>query len=257
VLTGKSPKWGGSLIRPEATGYGAVYFAQEMLKHKGDDLKGKRCVVSGAGNVAQYATEKILDLGGIPITMSDSAGYIVEPEGFTREQLAALMHLKNVKRGRVSEYLETSSTAKYHAGKRPWAEPCDCAFPSATQNEIDVADAEALVAGGCKLVSEGANMPSTPGAIGVYFEKGIFYGPGKAANAGGVAVSGLEMAQDSSRIQWSREEVDAKLHSIMKEIFRQCVEAAEKVGKPDNLQVGANVAGFLKVADSMIEQGCV
>jgi len=256
VLTGKNLKWGGSLIRPEATGYGAVYFAEEMLKTKGDSMKGKICAVSGSGNVAQYTVEKINDLGGKAVTLSDSDGSIYDKDGITAEKLAFVMELKNVKRGRIKEYADKFK-CEYIPGKRPWGIKCDCAFPSATQNEIDVADAKELMGNGCKLVSEGANMPSTPEAIEVYQANKILYGPGKAANAGGVATSGLEMSQNSLRLSWTREEVDERLHNIMKAIHKQCTDAANEYGQPGNYVMGANIAGFVKVADSMIEQGVV
>ncbi|KAJ2157245.1 hypothetical protein GGF46_004637 [Coemansia sp. RSA 552] len=257
VLTGKDLRWGGSLIRPEATGYGCVYFAQNYLAHKGDSLKGKRCIVSGSGNVAQYTAEKLLQLGAVPITFSDSNGYVLEPNGFTQEQIDHVMELKNVKRVRISEYCAFSQTAQYFQGKKPWEVPGDLAFPSATQNEIDEADADTLVANGVKGVFEGANMPSTNEAIEIYKRAAVMFGPAKAANAGGVAVSGLEMAQNSQRLQWTREEVDAHLERIMKDIFDNSLAAAQAYGLKDDIQAGANIAGFLKVADSMIHQGCV
>ncbi|KAJ2779428.1 hypothetical protein H4R18_004016 [Coemansia javaensis] len=257
VLTGKDLRWGGSLIRPEATGYGCVYFAQNYLAHKGESLKGKRCVISGSGNVAQYTAEKLLQLGAVPITFSDSNGYILEPNGFTQAQIEHVMELKNVKRVRVSEYCAFSETAQYFPGKRPWEVPADLAFPSATQNEIDQDDAEALVANGVRGVFEGANMPSTNEAIEVYKKAGVMFGPAKAANAGGVAVSGLEMAQNSQRLQWTREEVDGQLERIMKDIFDNSLAAAQKYGLKDDIQAGANIAGFLKVAEAMVHQGCV
>ncbi|KAL0244597.1 hypothetical protein GEMRC1_008679 [Eukaryota sp. GEM-RC1] len=262
VLTGKGYEYGGSLIRPEATGYGAVYFADNMLKEHGLEIKGKRCVVSGAGNVAQFATEKLLDLGAIPITLSDSSGYIYEPEGITREKLAILMKLKNVDRARLSEYPKYSSTAKYFAGKRPWEVPCELAFPCATQNEISAEDATLLLKNGCFLVSEGANMPSVPAAIHQYVAaKGpngipFLYGPGKAANAGGVSVSGLEMTQNSMRLRWTREEVDEKLKQIMKNIFETARDTAADLNKPHDYMLGANCAGFMKVAAAMQKFGC-
>lgn len=256
VLTGKNLKWGGSLIRPEATGYGCVYFAEEMLKTKNDSIKGKTCLVSGSGNVAQYTVEKINQLGGKAVTLSDSDGTIYDKDGITAEKLAFVMELKNVKRGRIKEYADKYK-CEYFAGKRPWGIKADCAFPSATQNEVDVNDAKALIANGCKLVSEGANMPSTPEAIEVYLSNKILYGPGKAANAGGVATSGLEMSQNSLRLSWTREEVDLRLHNIMKAIHKQCIDASTQYGQPGNYVMGANIAGFVKVADSMIEQGAV
>jgi glutamate dehydrogenase (NADP+) len=258
VLTGKNTRWGGSLIRPEATGYGAVYFAQNWCEDNKVNLKGARCLVSGSGNVAQYTIEKLLHLGAIPITVSDSTGYVLEPNGFTQEKLEKIKHLKNVKRGRISEYCKESSTAKFVAGKKPWeVKDVLIAFPSATQNEIDVNDAKQLIASGVKLVVEGANMPSTKEAIQVYESSGIVLCPGKAANAGGVAVSGLEMTQNSTRLAWTREEVDNRLKDIMKNIYQASKQAAVQYGASGNIQDGANIAGFLKVADSVVEQGCV
>jgi glutamate dehydrogenase (NADP+) len=256
VLTGKAIKWGGSLIRPEATGYGAVYFAEEMLKTRGESIKGKVCTVSGSGNVAQYTVEKLLQLGAKPVTLSDSAGAIYDKNGITEEKLAWLMDLKNVRRGRIREYAEKFS-AKYLDGQRPWGIPCDCAFPSATQNEITGEDARTLLDNGCCVISEGANMPSTPSAIEQFLEKKILYGPGKAANAGGVSVSGLEMCQNSMRLSWTREEVDQRLRNIMIDIHKACFETAEEYGQPGNLVMGANIAGFVKVADAMLDQGLV
>ncbi len=255
VLTGKSRNWGGSLIRPEATGYGQVYFAQYMLETKGDSLEGKVCTVSGSGNVAQYATEKAIQMGAKVVTLSDSGGTIHDPDGIDREKLDYVMELKNVKRGRIKEYADKFKV-EYLEGKRPWNIKCDVALPSATQNEIDGKDAKALMDNGCICVSEGANMPSTPEAIDVYLEAKILYGPGKAANAGGVATSGLEMSQNSLRLSWTREEVDEKLKGIMKAIHEQCVEYG-KEGDYVNYVNGANIAGFIKVANSMIEQGVV
>ncbi|MEE4114888.1 MAG: NADP-specific glutamate dehydrogenase [Marinilabiliaceae bacterium] len=256
VLTGKGREWGGSLIRPEATGYGATYFAQSMLGTRGDSLKGKIVVVSGSGNVAQYATEKVTELGGKVVTLSDSAGYIYDPAGIDSEKLAYVMELKNVKRGRIKEYAEKYGV-QYFDGKRPWEVKCDVAMPNATENEINEQDAKTLIANGCVCVSEGANMPSTPEAINVYLDKKILYGPGKAANAGGVAVSGLEMTQNSMRLNWTREEVDNHLQRIMSDIHSTC----EKYGKESdgfiNYVKGANIGGFLKVADSMLAQGVV
>jgi glutamate dehydrogenase/leucine dehydrogenase len=256
VLTGKGREWGGSLIRPEATGYGQVYFAQEMLKTRGDSMKGKICTVSGSGNVAQYATEKATELGGKVVTMSDSAGFIYDPDGITAEKLAYVMDLKNVKRGRIKEYAEKYG-CEYYEGKRPWGIKCDVALPSATQNEIDEEDAKTLIANGCFLVSEGANMPSTPEAVEVYQNARIMYGPGKAANAGGVSVSGLEMSQNSLRLSWTREEVDAKLQQIMKDIHATCVKYGPKDGDYIDYVTGANIGGFVKIADSMMAQGYV
>ncbi len=256
VLTGKKLKWGGSLIRPEATGYGTVYFAEEMLKTRSQSMKGKTVTVSGSGNVAQYATEKCLDLGGKPVTLSDSNGTIYDPAGIDREKLAWVIDLKEVKRGRISEYAKKFPKTEYFEGKRPWHVKCDVALPCATQNEVDGNDAKTLVKNGCICVSEGANMPSTPDAIEVYLGAKILYGPGKAANAGGVSTSGLEMSQNSLRLSWSREEVDQRLHGIMKAIHAQCVEYGTE-GSFINYVNGANVAGFIKVADSMIDQGVV
>jgi glutamate dehydrogenase/leucine dehydrogenase len=255
VLTGKGRNWGGSLIRPEATGYGQVYFAQYMLETKGDSLEGKICTVSGSGNVAQFATEKCLDMGAKVVTLSDSGGTVYDPDGIDRDKLAYVMELKNVKRGRIKEYADKYKV-EYLEGKRPWNVKCDVALPSATQNEIDGGDAKALVDNGCICVSEGANMPSTPEAIEVYMKAKILYGLGKAANAGGVATSGLEMSQNSLRLSWTREEVDEKLKGIMKAIHEQCVENG-KEGDYINYVNGANIAGFIKVADSMIDHGVV
>jgi len=255
ILTGKGLNWGGSLIRPEATGYGCVYFAQEMLKTKGDSLKGKICAVSGSGNVAQYTVEKLLQLGAKAVTLSDSAGYIYDPDGISEQKLQFVMDLKNVKRGRIKEYADKYN-CKYYEGKKPWDVKCDAAFPSATQNEINDADAKKLVKNGCILVAEGANMPSTPEAVEVFQAAKIFYAPGKASNAGGVATSGLEMSQNSQRFNWSREEVDEKLHQIMINIHSSCVKYG-KEGKYINYVKGANIAGFVKVADAMLDQGLV
>ncbi len=256
VLTGKGREWGGSLIRPEATGYGQVYFAEEMLKTRGDSLKGKVCTVSGSGNVAQYATEKATEFGAKVVTMSDSAGFIYDPDGIDAEKLAYVMHLKNVKRGRIKEYADKYGV-EYFEGKRPWGIKCDVALPSATQNEIDVDDAKALMNNGCFVVSEGANMPSTPAAIAVYTENRILYGLGKAANAGGVATSGLEMSQNSLRLSWTREEVEGRLHQIMKDIHETCRKyGTEEDGYIDYVK-GANIGGFVKVADAMLAQGVV
>jgi glutamate dehydrogenase (NADP+) len=256
VLTGKSLNWGGSLIRPEATGYGAVYFAREMLGTVGDTLKGKRCVISGSGNVAQYTAQKLLDLGAVPLSFSDSDGTIFDAKGITAEKLDYVMHLKNVRRGRIREYADKFG-AEFRADARPWSIPCDCAFPSATQNELDGADAKTLLANGCRVISEGANMPSTPEAVDLFLGAKILYGPGKAANAGGVATSGLEMSQNSMRLSWSREEVDGRLNEIMVNIHANCVKTAEKFGLPGNYVAGANIAGFTKVADAMLDQGVV
>ncbi len=256
VLTGKSLNWGGSLIRPEATGYGAVYFAQEMLGTRDRSLQGLRCAISGSGNVAQYTAEKLLDLGATPVSFSDSHGTVYDKDGVTHEKLDFVMRLKNVKRGRIREYAEKFG-AEFHEGKTPWFIPCDAAFPSATENELDEESAKTLLKNGCVVVSEGANMPSTPEAVGVFLKSQILYGPGKAANAGGVATSGLEMSQNSMRLRWSREEVDGRLHEIMKNIHAACVETAARFGVPGNYVAGANIAGFTKVADSMLDQGVV
>ncbi|HSM61298.1 MAG TPA: NADP-specific glutamate dehydrogenase [Longimicrobiales bacterium] len=265
VLTGKGLGWGGSLIRPEATGYGAVYFAQEMLATRGETLEGKRCLVSGSGNVAQYTVEKLLDLGAKPVTLSDSNGYVYDEAGIDRDKLKFVMDLKNVRRGRIKEYADAYPSAVFTPlemepvrGTDPiWRHEADCAFPSATQNEITVGDAQNLVRGGVYVVSEGANMPTVPEGVEVFLDAGILYGPGKAANAGGVATSGLEMSQNSMRMGWSREEVDSKLHTIMKNIHARCVAVAEEFGTPGNYVNGANIAGFLKVADAMLDQGVV
>jgi len=254
VLTGKGLKWGGSLIRPEATGYGNVYFAQEMLKTRGEDFKGKVCAVSGSGNVAQYTVEKLNQLGAKVVTLSDSNGTIFDPAGISAEKLAFVMELKNVKRGRIKDYADKFG-AQYLDGQRPWGVQCDCAFPSATQNEVTGEEAKTLLKNGCKLVSEGANMPSTPEAIDAYLGAKILYGPGKAANAGGVATSGLEMSQNSMRLGWSREEVDQRLHGIMVNIHNNCATTAKEYGAAGNYVLGANIAGFTKVADAMIDQG--
>ncbi|MCK4642254.1 NADP-specific glutamate dehydrogenase [bacterium] len=255
VLTGKGREWGGSLIRPEATGYGTIYFAENMLNRVGDSLKGKACVVSGSGNVAQFAVEKINHLGGKAVTLSDSGGFIHDPNGITPEKLAYVMELKNVKRGRIKEYAEKYGV-EYFEGKKPWGIKCDAAFPCATQNEISLEDATKLVNNGCKLVSEGANMPTVNDGVQVFLDKKIFYGPGKAANAGGVSVSGLEMSQNSLRFNWTREEVDEKLQGIMKAIHEQCVKYGTE-GDYVNYVKGANLAGFVKVADAMLAHGIV
>jgi len=257
VLTGKALGWGGSLIRPEATGYGSVYFAQEMLATKGESIEGKVCLVSGSGNVAQYTVEKLFQLGAKPVSMSDSNGTIYDPDGIDEEKLKFVFELKNVCRGRISEYQAKFPSSKYMAGQRPWQIPCDCAFPSATQNEINGADAAELLKNGCKLVSEGANMPSDLDAVNIFLEKKILYGPGKAANAGGVSTSGLEMSQNAQFLSWPREEVDAKLKTIMTNIHRNAYTTAEEYGYSGNYVVGANIAGFLKVANAMIDQGVV
>ena len=262
VLTGKALNWGGSLIRPEATGYGTVYFAQNMLATRNDDLAGKVCVVSGSGNVAQYLVQKLNQLGAKVVTMSDSNGYIYDPEGIDAEKLAWVMELKNVRRGRIKEYADTFKSAQYFAGQRPWSVPCDCAFPCATQNEINGAEAATLIKNGCMLVAEGANMPTDLEGINNYLAAKILYGPAKAANAGGVATSGLEMSQNSMRLSWSSEEVDAKLFNIMKNIHENAYNHAREYASDctdtfTNYVAGANIAGFVKVADSMIAQGLV
>jgi glutamate dehydrogenase/leucine dehydrogenase len=255
VLTGKALNWGGSLIRPEATGYGTVYFAQEMLKTRGDSFEGKNVAVSGSGNVAQYATEKVNELGGKVVTLSDSSGSIYDPEGVDNDKLKWVMELKEVRRGRIKEYADEFG-CEYWEGERPWKAKVDVALPSATQNEVNADEAKILVDNGCICVAEGANMPSEPGAIDVYLENKILFGPGKAANAGGVAVSGLEMSQNSMRLSWTREEVDQKLHGIMKAIHEQCVTYGTN-GDFINYVKGANIGGFIKVADSMLDQGVV
>ena len=263
VLTGKGLSWGGSLIRPEATGYGCVYFADEMLKSQGQSLQGKTCLVSGSGNVSQYTVEKLLDLGAKPITLTDSDGMVHDPDGINREKLAWVMDLKNVRRGRIRDYTEKWKGSKYvpvdlKLGYNPvWDVPANCAFPSATQNEINAKDASNLIKNGVTLVAEGANMPSTLEAIQIYLDAGILYGPAKAANAGGVATSGLEMSQNSMRLSWTREEVDDRLHKIMIAIHSTCFETAETYGTPGNLLNGANIGGFLKVANAMMDQGLV
>jgi len=263
VLTGKGLSWGGSLIRPEATGYGCVYFAAEMLKSRKDSLEGKLCLVSGSGNVSQYTVEKLLDFGAKPITLSDSDGAIYDPDGINREKLAWVMELKNVYRGRIRKYADHFKKAIFMptdvlVDHNPlWNIKADCAFPSATQNEINAKDAANLIMNGVKLVAEGANMPSTLDATKMFLDAKILYGPAKAANAGGVATSGLEMAQDSMRMTWSRDEVDNRLHQIMIAIHRNCYETAETYGTPGNLVNGANIAGFLKVGNAMLDQGLV
>jgi glutamate dehydrogenase (NADP+) len=263
VLTGKGLNWGGSLIRPEATGYGCVYFAEEMLKSREDSLDGKLCLVSGSGNVSQYTIEKLLDFGAKPVTVSDSNGVIYDPDGIDREKLAYVLELKNVKRGRIRDYADRYKKAIFmptdvKLEHNPlWNIKADCAFPSATQNEITAKDAANMIKNGIKVVAEGANMPSTLEATKLFLEAKILYGPAKAANAGGVATSGLEMSQNSARISWTREEVDDKLHKIMIAIHRNCYDTAEKYGTPGNLVNGANIAGFLKVADAMLDQGLV
>ena len=255
ILTGKARNWGGSLIRPEATGYGCVYFAQEMLKTKKESFKDKICTVSGSGNVAQYTVEKINELGGTVVTLSDSSGMIYDPNGIDEKKLSYVMELKNIKRGRIKEYAEKYG-CEYSAGKRPWNVKCDMAFPSATQNEISKEEAQTLVDNGCICVSEGANMPTVPEGVEIFLNAEILYGPGKAANAGGVATSGLEMSQNSMRMSWSREEVDQKLHNIMRSIHESCVKYG-KEGNYVNYVNGANIAGFVKIADSMLDQGLI
>ena len=256
VLTGKGRSWGGSLIRPEATGYGLVYFTQEMLATRSDSLSGKRVLISGSGNVAQYAAEKVLEFGGTVLTFSDSNGTIVDEEGIDKDKLAWIMDLKNNRRGRIKEYVDKYPAATFLEGSRPWTVKCDVALPCATENEVDGDDAKALIDNGCFCLAEGANMPSDPDAINRYLEAGILYGPGKAANAGGVAVSGLEMTQNSMRLSWTRAEVDERLQMIMHEIHRTCVKYG-KDGDFINYLDGANVAGFIKVADAMLDQGVV
>ena len=263
VLTGKGVDWGGSLIRPEATGYGAVYFAQEMLLTRDDALEGKVCLVSGSGNVAQYTVEKLLQMGAKPVTVSDSGGIVYDPDGIDFEKLNWVMELKNVERGRIKEYVEKYPRAEFmpHDPKADhcplWAVEADCAFPSATQNEINAKDAANLLNGGVFVVAEGANMPTVPEGVEQFVDAGILYGPGKAANAGGVAVSGLEMSQDALRTTWTREEVDHRLKDIMKAIHKQCRDTATEYGVPGNYVHGANIAGFMKVADAMLDQGLV
>jgi glutamate dehydrogenase (NADP+) len=257
VLTGKGITWGGSLIRPEATGYGTVYFAQDMLASVNDGIKGKKVVISGSGNVAQYAAEKILHFGGKVLTMSDSSGYIYDSSGITEEKLKFIMYLKNIQRGRISEYVKKYPKAVFKKGKTPWTVPCDMALPCATQNELNEGDAKKLVANGCKCVSEGANMPSTKEAVEFFIKSKILYAPGKASNAGGVATSGLEMTQNSLRYNWSREEVDEKLREIMLSIHNSCIEHGKQKNGYVNYVKGANIAGFVKVADAMIAQGVI
>ncbi|MBO4731669.1 MAG: NADP-specific glutamate dehydrogenase [Spirochaetaceae bacterium] len=257
VLTGKGLSFGGSLIRTEATGYGLIYFAENMLAKVGDNFKGKVCVISGSGNVAQYACQKLIQLGAKPVTLSDSNGFIYDPDGITQEKLDWVKELKGVRRGRISEYVKQFPKAQYTANARPWGTKCDCAFPCATQNELNGEDAKKLIANGCKLVAEGANMPSDLDAVNVFLSAKILYAPGKASNAGGVATSGLEMSQNSERLSWSAEEVDEKLKGIMKNIHDSAYAAAEKFGMKGNYVAGANIAGFLKVANAMIAQGLV
>jgi len=257
VLTGKGASWGGSLIRPEATGYGDVYFAQNMLKTKGDSFSGKTVVVSGSGNVAQYATEKATEFGAKVVTMSDSSGYIYDADGIDAEKLALVMEIKNVRRGRINEYVEKYPNAKFFAGERPWGIKCDIALPCATQNELNGEEAKTLLANGCICVAEGANMPSTPEAVEVFQKTKILFAPGKASNAGGVATSGLEMSQNSLRYNWTREEVDAKLHQIMNDMHASCVAYGTQADGYVDYVKGANIAGFVKVADAMLDQGVV
>lgn len=257
VLTGKGIKWGGSLIRPEATGYGLLYYVNEMLQENGKSIEGKTVTISGSGNVAQYACEKAVQLGAKVVSLSDSDGTIYEPSGIDEKKLAFVMELKNVKRGRIKEYVKKYPSAKYYEGKTPWGIKCDIALPCATQNEIDGEDAKMLVRNGCFAVGEGANMPSTLEAIELFLKNKILFAPAKAANAGGVATSGLEMSQNSMRLSWSREEVDSKLHDIMVNIFKSCSSAAEEYGVPGNYLAGANISGFVKVADAMMEQGII
>lgn len=257
VLTGKGRSWGGSLIRPEATGYGTVYFAQSMLQTQGSDFSGKKVVISGSGNVAQYAAEKAIQLGATVLTLSDSKGFIHDPEGIDIEKLAFVMDLKNNQRARISEYIKTYPKATYHEGETPWGVACDIVLPCATQNELDGADAEKLIANGCVCVAEGANMPSTPEAIHAFHEAKILFAPGKASNAGGVATSGLEMSQNSLRISWTREEVDERLKGIMSDIHDSCIAFGKEADGYCNYVKGANIAGFVKVADAMLAQGVI
>jgi glutamate dehydrogenase (NADP+) len=254
VLTGKGMNYGGSLVRPEATGYGTVYFVNEILKAKGESFKGKVVSISGSGNVSQYAVQKVNELGGKVVTLSDSAGYIYDKDGIDEDKWKFVMELKNVKRGRIKEYADKYNV-EYHAGKRPWEKKADIALPCATQNELNGEEAKMLIANGVMAVGEGANMPSTPEAVDAFLEAGVGFGPAKAANAGGVATSGLEMSQNSLRLAWSFEETDKRLHDIMVNIFNNASKAADKFGMPGNLVAGANIAGFMKVADAMIDQG--
>jgi len=255
VLTGKGLNWGGSLIRPEATGYGCVYFAEEMLKHVGDSFNGKTVAVSGSGNVAQFATQKATELGAKVVTLSDSSGSIHDENGIDADKLAWVMDLKNNRRGRIKEYADEFG-ATYLESEQPWSVSCDIALPCATQNEINGDNAKTMISNGCKVVSEGANMPTDPDAVNIFLDAGILFGPGKAANAGGVATSGLEMSQNSMRLNWSREEVDSKLHTIMKNIHEACVTHGTENGSVNYVK-GANIAGFIKIADSMLDQGVV
>ncbi len=257
VLTGKGVNWGGSLIRPEATGYGCVYFVHEMLKTRGEEFGGKICTVSGSGNVAQYTTEKLLELGAKVVTLSDSSGFIHKPDGLTLKDLQFVIELKTVKRGRIGECVKALKGCKYFEGKRPWGIPCDIAFPSATQNEIDEKDAKTLVKNGCFAIGEGANMPTVPDGVKVFQKARILYAPGKAANAGGVSTSGLEMSQNSIRTAWTREEVDQKLRQIKVNIHESCVRYGKQKDGYINYVDGANIAGFVKVADAMLDQGVV
>ena len=257
VLTGKGQSWGGSLIRPEATGYGNVYFADNMLKRKNDSFKGKKVVISGAGNVAQYAAEKAIELGATILTLSDSGGYIFDEDGIDTEKLAHVMYIKNIKRGRISEYVDKYPNAKFVKGERPWSVKCDIALPCATQNELNGEEAKTLIENGCMCVSEGANMPSTPDAVHEFTKAKILFAPGKASNAGGVATSGLEMSQNSLRISWSREEVDSRLKDIMEDIHDSCVQYGEQEDGSIDYITGANIAGFVKVADAMLAQGVI
>ncbi|MHA7863237.1 NADP-specific glutamate dehydrogenase [Flagellimonas marinaquae] len=257
VLTGKGLSWGGSLIRPEATGYGTVYFADSMLKTKNETFEGKKVVISGSGNVAQYAAEKVLHLGGTVLTLSDSGGYIYDKDGIDEEKLAFVMDLKNNKRGRISEYVDKYPSAEFHKGETPWKVACDIALPCATQNELDGDDAKTLIKNGCIAVAEGANMPSTPEAIHAFHDAEILFAPGKASNAGGVATSGLEMSQNSLRISWTREEVDKRLKGIMSDIHDACVQYGQEENGYCNYVKGANIAGFVKVADAMLAQGVI
>jgi glutamate dehydrogenase (NADP+) len=256
VLTGKGPEWGGSLIRPEATGYGVVYFVEEMLKLRGDSLKGKNVIISGSGNVAQYTVEKCISVGAKVLTISDSEGYVYDPAGIDKAKLAFIMDLKNNRRGRIKEYADRYN-CEFFPGQKPWGVKCDIAFPNATQNELDEADALLLTQNGCFCVAEGANMPSTPAAIHVFEKAKILYAPGKAANAGGVAVSGLEMSQNSLRYSWKREKIDDKLKLIIEQIHLACVKYGKEKDGYINYGKGANIAGFVKVADAMIAQGVV
>ena len=257
TLTGKGQNWGGSLLRPEATGYGLCYFTQEMLASRGESFEGKTVCISGAGNVAQYAAQKAMRLGAKVVTLSDSDGFIYDPDGLDEEKMEYVFFLKNVLRGRIKEYVEKYPRAEYHAGKRPWSVKCDIALPCATQNEVNGDEAKELVANGCFCVAEGANMPSTPEAIAVFQGAGLLYSPGKASNAGGVATSGLEMTQNSIRQKWTAEEVDAQLHRIMKDIHSACLEHGVQDDGYVNYVRGANISGFLKVANSMLDQGLV